>query len=76
LKIEIDGRPFGSWVSTCEASKGGAFVRTKFKPNRECDRQTFRAGEKVDVPDLGKMWYLWGDKDRVFMDTTSYEHSE
>jgi elongation factor P len=38
--------------------------------------KTFRAGEKVDVPDLEEktMQYLYGaDKDRIFMDTASYE---
>jgi len=38
--------------------------------------RTFRSGEKVDVPELEEktMQYLYAaDKDRVFMDTTSYE---
>src|SRR5574341_2068431 len=58
--------------------KGGAFVRTKFKSLKSgnvIDR-TFRSGEKVEVPELEEktMQYLYAaDKDRVFMDTTSYE---
>jgi elongation factor P len=38
--------------------------------------RTFRAGEKVDVPELEEktMQYLYAaDKDRVLMDTSSYE---
>jgi elongation factor P len=38
--------------------------------------RTFRSGEKVDVPELEEktMQYLYAaDKDRVLMDTTSYE---
>jgi elongation factor P len=58
--------------------KGGAFVRTKIKSLRSgnvIDR-TYRAGEKLDVPELEEktMQYLYAAaKDRVFMDTTSYE---
>ena len=58
--------------------KGGAFVRTKFKSLKtgNVTDKTFRAGEKVDVPDLEEktMQYLYGaDTDRVFMDTSSYD---
>jgi elongation factor P len=38
--------------------------------------RTFRAGEKVDTPELEekKMQYLYSaDKDRIFMDTANYE---
>jgi elongation factor P len=58
--------------------KGGAFVRTKMKSLKSgnvIDR-TFRAGETVDVPELEEktMQYLYAaDKDRVLMDTSSYE---
>jgi elongation factor P len=58
--------------------KGGAFVRTKMKSLKSgnvIDR-TFRSGEKVEVPELEEktMQYLYAaDKDRAFMDTSSYE---
>lgn len=79
LKIEIDGEPFVIVdFQHVKPGKGGAFVRTKFKSLKSGNvtDKTFRAGEKVDVPDLQEktMQYLYGsDKDRVFMDTTSYE---
>jgi len=79
LKIEIDGEPFVIVeFQHVKPGKGGAFVRTKFKSLKSGNvtDKTFRAGEKVDVPDLEEktMQYLYGaDKDRVFMDTTSYE---
>ncbi len=79
LKIELDGEPYIIVdFQHVKPGKGGAFVRTKMKSLRSgnvIDR-TFRAGEKVDTPDLEekKMQYLYAaDKDRVFMDTTSYE---
>jgi elongation factor P len=79
LKIEMDGEPyFIVEFQHVKPGKGGAFVRTKMKSLRSgnvIDR-TFRAGEKVDTPELEekKMQYLYAaDKDRVFMDTTSYE---
>jgi elongation factor P len=79
LKIEIDGEPYVIVeFQHVKPGKGGAFVRTKFKSLKSGNvtDKTFRAGEKVDVPDLQEktMQYLYGaDKDRVFMDTTSYE---
>jgi len=79
LKIEIDGEPYVIVeFQHVKPGKGGAFVRTKFKSLKSGNvtDKTFRAGEKVDVPDLEEktMQYLYGaDKDRVFMDTTSYE---
>jgi elongation factor P len=79
LKIEIDGEPYAIVeFQHVKPGKGGAFVRTKMKSLKSgnvIDR-TFRSGEKVDVPDLEEktMQYLYAaDKDRVFMDTTSYE---
>ena len=79
LKIEIDGEPYVIVeFQHVKPGKGGAFVRTKIKSLKSgnvIDR-TFRAGEKVDVPELEEktMQYLYAaDKDRVFMDTTSYE---
>jgi len=79
LKIEIDGEPYVIVeFQHVKPGKGGAFVRTKFKSLKSGNvtDKTFRAGEKVDVPDLEEknMQYLYAaDKDRVFMDTSSYE---
>ena len=79
LKIEIDGEPYIIVeFQHVKPGKGGAFIRTKMKSLKSgnvIDR-TFRSGEKVDVPELEEktMQYLYAaDKDRVFMDTTSYE---
>jgi elongation factor P len=79
LKIEIDGDPYIIVeFQHVKPGKGGAFVRTKMKSLKSgnvIDR-TFRSGEKVDVPELEEktMQYLYAaDKDRVFMDTSSYE---
>ncbi len=79
LKIEIDGEPYIIVeFQHVKPGKGGAFVRTKFKSLKSGNvtDKTFRAGEKVDVPDLEEktMQYLYAaDKDRIFMDTSSYE---
>ena len=79
LKIEIDGEPYVIVeFQHVKPGKGGAFVRTKFKSLKSGNvtDKTFRAGEKVDVPNLEEktMQYLYAaDKDRVFMDTSSYE---
>jgi elongation factor P len=79
LKIEINGEPYVIVeFQHVKPGKGGAFVRTKFKSLKtgNVTDKTFRAGEKVDVPDLEEktMQYLYGaDKNYVFMDTTSYE---
>ena len=79
LKIEIDGEPYVIVeFQHVKPGKGGAFVRTKMKSLKSgnvIDR-TFRSGEKVDVPELEEktMQYLYAaDKDRVLMDTSSYE---
>ena len=79
LKVEIDNEPFIIVeFQHVKPGKGGAFVRTKLKSLRSgnvIDR-TYRSGEKLDTPELEekKMQYLYAaDKDRVFMDTTSYE---
>ncbi len=79
LKIEVDGEPYVIVeFQHVKPGKGGAFVRTKMKSLKSgnvIDR-TFRSGEKVDVPELEEktMQYLYSaDKDRVFMDTSSYE---
>jgi len=79
LKIEIDGEPYVIVeFQHVKPGKGGAFVRTKFKSLKSGNvtDKTFRAGEKVDVPNLEEktMQYLYAaDKDRVFMDTSNYE---
>ncbi len=79
LKIELDGEPYVIVeFQHVKPGKGGAFVRTKFKSLKtgNVTDKTFRAGEKVDVPELEEktMQYLYAaDKDRVFMDTSSYE---
>lgn len=79
LKIELDGEPYSIVeFQHVKPGKGGAFVRTKlksFKTGNVIDR-TFRSGEKIDTPELEekKMQYLYAaDKDRFFMDTSSYE---
>jgi len=79
LKVEIDNEPFIIVeFQHVKPGKGGALVRTKLKSLRSgnvIDR-TYRSGEKLDTPELEekKMQYLYAaDKDRVFMDTTSYE---
>ncbi len=79
LKIEIDGEPYVIVeFQHVKPGKGGAFIRTKIKSLKTgnvIDR-TYRSGEKVDVPELEekKMQYLYAaDKDRVFMDTETYE---
>ncbi len=79
LKIEIDGEPYVIVeFQHVKPGKGGAFVRTKFKSLKSGNvtDKTFRAGEKVDVPNLEEktMQYLYAaDKDRIFMDTSTYE---
>lgn len=79
LKLEIDGEPYIIVeFQHVKPGKGGAFVRTKMKSLRSgnvIDR-TYRSGEKLDTPELEekKMQYLYAaDKDRVFMDTATYE---
>jgi elongation factor P len=79
LKIELDGEPYSIVeFQHVKPGKGGAFVRTKLKSLKTgnvIDR-TFRSGEKMDSPELEekKMQYLYAaDKDRFFMDTSSYE---
>jgi len=79
LKLEIDGEPYVIVeFQHVKPGKGGAFVRTRIKSLRTgnvIDR-TYRSGEKVEVPELEEktMQYLYAaDKDRIFMDTSSYE---
>lgn len=79
LKIELDGEPYTIIeFQHVKPGKGAAFVRTKIKSLRTgnvLDR-TFRSSEKAEIPDLEEktMQYLYAaDKDRYFMDTTTYE---
>ncbi len=78
-KIELDGVPFTiTEFQHVKPGKGGAFVRTKLKSLRDgrvLDK-TFRAGEKVNTPDLSvaAMQYLYATGDEyVFMDNDTYE---
>lgn len=79
LKIEIDGVPFEIVdFQHFKPGKGGAMVRTKLRNilNGRMADNTFRAGEKVDRPNLETrdMQFLYheGD-DLIFMDLTNYE---
>ncbi len=79
LKIEMNGEPFIIVdFQHVKPGKGGAFVRTKLKSlitSKVLD-QTFRSGDKVDVPDVEthEMQYLFRvGEDITLMDTTSYE---
>ncbi len=79
LKIEYNGKP---WTIVefqhVNPGKGSAFVRTRLK-NLETAQVleiTFKAGEKVPVPDLEykEMQYLYNDgTNYTFMDLASYE---
>jgi elongation factor P len=79
LKIEIEGKPYIIVdFQHVKPGKGGAFVRTKIK-NLETGQvleQTFRAGTKLDVPDLEQKFvqYLYQEGEQyVFMDTQTYD---
>lgn len=79
LKIEVDGIPYEIVeFQHFKPGKGGAMVRTKLRNILTSRIQdiTFRAGEKVDRPDLEtrEMQFLYRDgEDLVFMDMTNYE---
>jgi len=79
LKIELDGEPFVMVeFQHVKPGKGGAFVRTKLKNLRSGNvlEKTFRAGERVDTPNLEEreMQYLYQSGDGYcFMDTSTYE---
>jgi elongation factor P len=54
-KVQLDGEPYAIVeFQHVKPGKGGAFVRTKLKNLRDGRvlERTFRAGEKLDVPDL------------------------
>lgn len=79
LKIEVDGTPFEIVdFLHVKPGKGGAFVRTKLKnliTGRLLD-QTFRAGEKVERPDLEEkeMQYLYQEGEHYcLMDNETFE---
>lgn len=79
LKIEFNGKP---WVIVefqhVNPGKGSAFVRTRLR-NLETGQvleNTFKAGDKVPVPDLEnrEMQYLYNDGTKyTFMDNASYD---
>lgn len=78
LKILIDGIPFEVvYFQHVKPGKGGAFVRTKIKNllNGAVLERTFRAGEKLDKPDLEdhQMQFLYADDDFHFMNVQTYE---
>ena len=79
LKIEMDGSPYEIMEHQhVKPAKGGALVRTKLRNivTGKIVDHTFRAGEKVEKPDLEirTMQYLYREgEDLVLMDLTSYE---
>jgi elongation factor P len=79
LKIELDGVPYEIVeFQHVKPGKGGAFVRSKLKNllNGRVVENTFRAGEKMEKPDMESrdMQFLYKDGDGyAFMDMTSYE---
>ena len=81
LKLDLDGQPYViTYFQHVKPGKGGAFVRTKLKNlrNGKVVDKTFRAGEKVEAPDIEerKMQFLYFDGDSlVFMDTESFEQT-
>jgi elongation factor P len=81
LKIELDGTPYAiAEFQHVKPGKGGAFVRTKLKnlvTGGVVDK-TFRAGEKVEKPDLEEktMQYLYLEGNQYyFMDNETYEQT-
>lgn len=79
LKIELEGKPFVIIEFLhVKPGKGGAFVRTKLKNilTGQVLEKTFRAGEKVAVPNIQEkeMQYLYQDKGHYcFMDTATFD---
>jgi elongation factor P len=79
LKIELDGKPFilVDFLHV-KPGKGGAFVRTKIKnlSTGQVLEKTFRAGEKIQKPDLAEraMQYLYREGDNFcLMDNETYD---
>ena len=79
LKIELEGKPFIIMEFLhVKPGKGGAFVRTKLKNmlTGQVLEKTFRAGEKVALPNIQEkeMQYLYQDKGHYcFMDTGTFD---
>ncbi|MGB9698643.1 MAG: elongation factor P [Thermodesulfobacteriota bacterium] len=79
LKIEINGEPFVIVdFQHVKPGKGGAFVRTRLKSliTGNVIDQTFRAGERVEKPDLEEreMQFLYETNGEYhFMDVHTYE---
>lgn len=79
LKIEVEGTPYEIVeFQHFKPGKGGAMVRTKLRNilTGRIQDITFRAGEKVEKPDLEtrNMQFLYRDGDSLaFMDLTSFE---
>lgn len=80
LAIMYNGQPYSIvWFQHHKPGKGGAVVRTKLKNilTGQVVEYTFRAGEKVDTPDLEYrvMQYLYKDDDNNFhfMDQQTYD---
>jgi elongation factor P len=81
LKIEVEGTPYIIVeFQHVKPGKGGAFVRTKLRnllTGRVIDK-TFRAGEKVEKPDLEEktMQFLYSEGSQYyFMDSGTYEQT-
>jgi len=81
LKIEVDGIPYSiAEFQHVKPGKGGAFVRTKLKSllTGGVIDKTFRAGEKVEKPDLEQktLQYLYAEGSQYyFMDNETYEQT-
>ena len=79
LKIELDGKPLTiTEFLHVKPGKGGAFVRTKLKNilTGQVLEKTFRAGEKVAVPNVQEkeMQYLYQDRGQFcFMDKETFD---
>lgn len=77
-KLLVNGQP---WVvldfTHVKPGKGGALVKTKLKnlQNGTIYEETFRSGEKIEIPDLEKksFQYLYKDEMHNFMDMDSFE---
>jgi len=78
-KIELEGEPYEIIEFLhVKPGKGGAFVRTRLKNLRTGSviDKTFRAGERVEVPELEEreMQFLYSTGgDYFFMDTKTYD---
>lgn len=78
LKILVDNTPYEIvYFQHVKPGKGGAFVRTKLRNlfNRSVVEKTFRASEKVGVPDVAdvEMQFLYADDSFHFMNTETYD---